>query len=288
MSEVTLYHVPPSFYSQIARIALSEKGIRYRGEYILPGPPRFESYAPWYMRLNPGGTVPTLVDGATVVADSFAIARYVDERFSGPRLTPADPDARAAMERWLDRLQRYPIRELSYGGEIAGIGGRINRMRVAVLRWRRRRHPEMAAIYDAKIADIEGFAARAVDPAHTDALRDELAQTLDELDAVLSEHPWIAGDAYSLADALWTVGVARFRMLGLDPLVGRPALAQWYGRVHARPSFVEADVWERFKPAILARVVVRKLAPLLAVLVGVAIVVAVALWRACGCASSFV
>ena len=44
MPEVILYHVPPSFYSQIARLALAEKGVARKSIHIAAGPPTFESY----------------------------------------------------------------------------------------------------------------------------------------------------------------------------------------------------------------------------------------------------
>ena len=66
----TLYHVPPSFYSQVARLVLTEKQIAYRAVAAVPGPPNFGTYRPWYMRLNPMGTVPTLVRGDEVETKS--------------------------------------------------------------------------------------------------------------------------------------------------------------------------------------------------------------------------
>ncbi len=62
MSDLILYHIPPSLYSQMARLALAGKAVPYKSHYIAGGPPTFESYKPWYIRLNPGGTVPTLVE----------------------------------------------------------------------------------------------------------------------------------------------------------------------------------------------------------------------------------
>ncbi len=282
MSDVVLYHIPPSFYSQIARIALAEKGVAYDGRYVAAGPPTFESYRPWYMQLNPGGTVPTLVHGDTAIPDSLAIARYVDEHFSGPELIPKEEGPRAASERWIARLSEYPIRELSYSGRMSKLGARVNRWRSSNLDKRRRRHPELAEVYAAKKADIEGFAGRAVDDAHVTELRRRLSATLDEMDAHLAENHWLAGDDYSLADAVWTVGVARFCMLGLAPLDGRPALGEWYARVKARPSFVDADIWEHFKPRTMIRVVAGKLLWHLAAAVVVLAAVIVALtWLLC-------
>ena len=96
MTEVILYHIPPSFYSQVARLALAEKGVKYTSRFVA-----MDMYAPWYMRLNPAGTVPMIVHDGHPVPDSIAIARYVDANFAGPPLIPADEEARAGMERWI-------------------------------------------------------------------------------------------------------------------------------------------------------------------------------------------
>ena len=83
MPEVTLYHFPPSYFSQIARLVLAEKGVAWRSKFIAPGPPIFESYKPWYMRLNSGGTVPTLVHRSHCIPETIDIVRYVDAAFDG-------------------------------------------------------------------------------------------------------------------------------------------------------------------------------------------------------------
>lgn len=54
-----------------------------------------------YLRLNPTGKVPTLVDGDTVVWESNTILRYLCARESSHFL-PTKPAARAAAELWMD------------------------------------------------------------------------------------------------------------------------------------------------------------------------------------------
>lgn len=58
--QIELFHIPPSFYSQIARLALEKVGLSWVDKWIIAGPPTNENYRPRYMRLNPSGTVPTL------------------------------------------------------------------------------------------------------------------------------------------------------------------------------------------------------------------------------------
>ena len=54
-----------------------------------------------YLRLNPNGKVPTLVDGDVVVWESNTILRYLGNKHGGS-FYPADPAARSHVERWMD------------------------------------------------------------------------------------------------------------------------------------------------------------------------------------------
>jgi len=256
MSEVVLYHIPPSFYSQIARIVLWELEVPFQAKLVAPGPPTFDTYQPWYLKLNPMGTVPTLVHGNRAVPDSDAIMRYAAEHLSSVTLVPETQDERDVMEGWIAALRAISLRELSYGAEkTRKMGARINKIRLKVLAKRRHKNPDMAETYSNKIDDIAGFAERAVDPVVAQAHQRQVYQKLDELNGVLADHPWITGASYSLADAVWTVAVARFIMLKLDPLKGRPDLQAWYARVKARPSFRQADIWEAFRISSMLKAV---------------------------------
>ncbi len=50
---------------------------------------------PEYLKLNPQGLVPTLVDGGAVISKSLAILEYLDETRPDPRLLPDDAVGRA-------------------------------------------------------------------------------------------------------------------------------------------------------------------------------------------------
>lgn len=273
MSEVELYHMPPSFYSQAVRAVLAEKGVPWRDRWVVAGPPLFHNYRPEYMRMNPDGVVPTLKVDGEVVCDSPAIARFVDERFEGPALTPSDPDARAEMNRWLERFASISVRDLSYGS--AGrIAHRINALRLRKLESHIRRGTEPRDAYRAKLEDMREFQSHMVDREHIARLRAAVSNRLDELDALLAERNFITGEAYCLADAFWTVMVARLKMLGLDPLPERKHLARWYAANCARPAFATAGIWERARPAQMWPVFWRYLLPRLAL--GTALLAALA------------
>lgn len=77
------------------RIALALKGIAWDPVFIHLLRDGGQQKRPDYKALNPQGMVPTLVDGTAVIPQSMAILEYLEERYPGPPLLPADPVTRA-------------------------------------------------------------------------------------------------------------------------------------------------------------------------------------------------
>ncbi|KAK4339819.1 hypothetical protein RND71_041281 [Anisodus tanguticus] len=75
------------------RIALNLKGLEY--EYKAVNLLKGEQRDPEYLKLNPLGYVPTLVNGDAVIADSFAIIMYLEEKYPQRALLPQDLQKRA-------------------------------------------------------------------------------------------------------------------------------------------------------------------------------------------------
>jgi hypothetical protein len=121
-----------------------------------------------------------------------------------------------------------------------------------------RSHPELEGVYAAKRQDIEGLANAVGEDETVAEVRARIDGALDDLDGILRDRPYVAGSSYSLADVAWTVLVARCIMLGVAVLDGRPALERWYRAMKERPSFAIADVWERFRPQVLLKVMARR------------------------------
>lgn len=80
-------------YAFTAFVALEEKGASYDVKEVSLGDG--EHKAADYARRSVTGRVPMLAHGDFALAESSAIAEYVDEAFDGPRLFPAHPEARA-------------------------------------------------------------------------------------------------------------------------------------------------------------------------------------------------
>jgi glutathione S-transferase len=73
-----------------------------------------------------------------------------------------------------------------------------------------------------------------------------MVQLLREMEESLSEHAWLAGGSYTLADVAFTPYLTRLEHLNILRMVeSYPRVADWYRRCQARPSFEQAlRKWE--------------------------------------------
>jgi glutathione S-transferase len=60
-----------------------------------------EQHHPEFLKINPAGKIPVLVDGELVLTESVAIVLYLAEKYSHMGLLPAGLEARAQVNRWL-------------------------------------------------------------------------------------------------------------------------------------------------------------------------------------------
>ena len=89
----------PNTRSLRAVWALEEAGAAY--EYVPVNLMRGEGRRPAYLGLNPGGKVPTLVDGDLVLTESAAICSYIGDRHPESGLTPrCGTRERALYDKW--------------------------------------------------------------------------------------------------------------------------------------------------------------------------------------------
>jgi glutathione S-transferase len=60
-----------------------------------------ENRSPAFLKINPAGKLPVLIDGDLVLTESVAIVLYLAEKFPDKGLLPADSRERAQAYRWL-------------------------------------------------------------------------------------------------------------------------------------------------------------------------------------------
>jgi glutathione S-transferase len=96
--KMKLYEFGPT-RSIRARWALQELGVDFEPIRVnlLAG----EHQQPEFLKINPAGKLPVLVDGDLVLTESVAIVLYLAEKYSGKGLLPTDLRQRAQVNRWL-------------------------------------------------------------------------------------------------------------------------------------------------------------------------------------------
>ncbi|MFO0651216.1 MAG: glutathione S-transferase family protein [Polyangiales bacterium] len=236
-----LYHASPSYYSQIARLALVEAGIAFESHPI-DIHRRRQNIEPDYVRMNPNMTVPTLVVGEKTLIESRDIVEFA--------LGATEGDAR----RWVDRQYAFPIEELTFGKLLSwnpiarAMIPRTLAKQESQFRALAAQHPELASLY-LRRAEVFAERVRTFDPARVAALWDErigeARAHLDALEGALADgRATLIPAGYGPADVVWTVFLARLRFVHVgEEIARRPAVLRYAEAMFARPSFAAADVW---------------------------------------------
>src|SRR5512147_246875 len=96
---ITLHTVDLSGNGMKVRLMLSMLGLDY--ETKKPDMMKGEHKSPDFLKLNPLGQVPVLVDGALTLRDSQAILVYLARKYGGDKWLPADPAQMGEVMQWL-------------------------------------------------------------------------------------------------------------------------------------------------------------------------------------------
>lgn len=193
-----LYDYPDCPFCQKVRVVLAEKDLEF--EKIFVDLRKQEQKLPDFLRLNPYGKVPVLVDEDEVVYDSTIINEYLEDEYPLPRLMPEDSQGRARVRLLEDYCDNSFI------------------------------PPTTVLLAQLRKSDAERDVQR------VEQARDELRRALYYLRDRLAGHEFLAGKEFSLADAAFA---PRLMVLGRLGIELEPALASvqaWIDRVRARPS----------------------------------------------------
>ena len=198
-----LYDYPGGPNPRRVRIFLAEKGISVPMETV--DILKRRNRQPDFLEKNPTGGIPILeLDDGTCISESVAICRYFEEFHPEPPLFGTGAKQRAIIEMWLRRVE-------------------LNLMVPIGMVWVHG-HPLTAKL----IQQIPEAAAQ-------NRVRTAMGYRL--LNDQLAENEFIAGDAYSVVDA---VALATYDfgagLVGVPPEDGLTHLARWHAAVSARPS----------------------------------------------------
>lgn len=255
-----LYSNDSSYYSMIARLCFAEKQVKYELRNI-DIHIAMEQFSPEYVRIQPNMTVPTLVYGDTIIADSRPIISFVNQHFAGQDLFP-EADAKA-IEESLALHYTFSIEDLTMGNAqrkspIARIAlkrglDRASRRCIRMLE----SNPELKEAYTKKLA-LEDERKRLILSKENNyaQMQEQAVKLCDILEAKLGEHQFAASSNYSLADIVWTVFLARLVMIKFDHLITqRKNLNEYWQKVSSRKSYVEANICTKIPASKLIKII---------------------------------
>jgi glutathione S-transferase len=145
-----------------------------------------------------------VLDDGGVISESMAICRYFEELQPEPPLMGTGPLGKAMLEMWQRRMELnllFPVAQTF-----------------------RHLHPAMKEMEKPQVAQWG------------EVNRPRVLTMLSLLDSELSGRPFIAGDAFSVADITAMVAVDFMKPAKIERPDNLPNLDRWYGEVSTRPS----------------------------------------------------
>jgi glutathione S-transferase len=176
--------------------------------------------APDYLKLNPNGLIPVLVDGDLVLYEAAAICLHLADTHADANLAPALGTAeRAHFYKWLVWS--------------------TNTLQAMLMHY----------FYGTRMVDDGNTAGAAQVKAHAEA---KIGGMLDQLDAQLASHgrEWLLGARYSAVDP-YTLMVCRWTRNFTRPARSLPHLGPYLQRMLARPAVQRVIATEKLAPPLV-------------------------------------
>lgn len=155
-----------------------------------------------YLAMNPNGLIPVLIDGDFTLWESNSICRYLATKAGATSLLPAEPQARARVEQWMD----WQAGELNNSWRVAfmalvrGQPATPEAVQAGVANWNRH-----MGLLDAQLASTGAF---------------------------------VVGADFTLADVVLGLSTQRWKNAPIER-AALPAVGAWMLRLSARPGFAE-------------------------------------------------
>jgi glutathione S-transferase len=210
------------------RIVLAEKGLEDQIEFVSVDLIRAEQKQPAFLAMNPIGKIPVLeLDDGTVISESTAITEYLDNLDGNPTLTGKTPREKGLIHMMQRRVEMMVLEAIDdyfhYG--TPGLGKALRPWRMpdwsGAKEWGERR------------------GAQAV-------------QNMPYFNDILAKKPFVAGDAFSMADISLWAALAFAVAIGLPIAPELTALAAWRSKVSDIPA-VKNRSGQAILPEDLAR-----------------------------------
>jgi len=202
-----IYDWPTGPYPARVRIALAEKDLESRIQFVTINLWKGEHKKPDFLATkNYSGTIPVLeLDDGTLIAECTAITEYLDGFDGAPTLTGRTPRERGLIHMMSKRaeLELQDAISVYFHHATPGLGP------------------------DVEIYQNKEWGLRQ---------RDKAVRGMHYFDSVLKKQPFVAGEAFSMADITVIGGLIFAGLVDLPVPVECAALQAWYATMQERPS----------------------------------------------------
>jgi len=224
-----VYTWEPNANSGKPLLMLTEKGAEFRHHYIDIG--KREQHSPEYLKINPNGTVPTVIHDGHVMTESSPALEYLDEALEGPALRPSTPYLRWRMRRWIRFLDYHYCPALAmFGG--AGASERMPPQDPAVIEEQVGRIPMPERRRAWRL-----IMAKQLPQGELAESERRISAGIPLFEEALAEHPYLTGPDFGLADIVALITIFALPVMRPEEVNDRkvPRLMDWLRRCHARP-----------------------------------------------------
>lgn len=177
---------------------LEELGVEY--EHVSLDWGKQENRSPEYLKINPSGKVPTLVDGDATLSESLGINLYLAQKYGAGGLWPDDDAGRARCVQW-SFWAAAELEPLAYG-------------RIREFLFKKEAERDHALVAD---------------------MAERTKPLLDLMTLALAETGYFAGPDFTVADLNAACVVEYLERSAFDLSVW-PTVEEWYKRTYGRPA----------------------------------------------------
>jgi glutathione S-transferase len=229
-----LYQFELSQYSEKVRFILDYKGLAYRKIEVTPGVGQLDLF-----RQSGQRQVPVLKDGNRFVADSTAIAMYLEEKYPEKPIIPTQSTRKALclmMEEWADESIGTKSRKVLFGGMSKDINLRNSVLPSQIPDFLK----NIVNNVPREFVDILGSGV-GLSPEAVKTAEKALKQDLEALCLLLQDTPYLTGDTPTLAD-LSVAGLSLLLKFPSGPYLDIPENLRGKGV----PGFADNPEYETF------------------------------------------
>lgn len=203
-----VHHYPLCPFSRKVRICLAEKKLDFTGEIE-----NFWEKRPDYLKINPQGYVPALIDlNGSIILDSNAITEYLEEAYPDKKLYPEDMISRAETRKIINWFDTRFASDISLN-----------------LLWEK----SIKSLYARKLG-------KTAEPPDSNLIRnisDVLIHYMDYISNLVDRRNWLAGDNFSVADIAAAAHISTVDYFGAINWNKFELVKSWFVRIKSRPSY---------------------------------------------------